>query len=455
MCGHRFVTMLLSCQLPKRQDLTGPALRVIATAAARGHVTKQECDRGHTATRIFNYSRHTVREVTTHGRKLSYNDFLGALMRVAKRVYRQERAEAAFEALLHNFVMPHAYARGSQLPFGISAARAARMVSDPGVVALMNRFGAPLLDVFFHANHRANKRHGMTRRDIVESAQAAGADVEAVSHSELLSYGDYLELCSQSFYFQHQQQQNILSLYHLGQVFVSVKQGGGHGLHPGHITFDEFMLAFCLLALSMSISVARKYHIHPEANIAASDADMVKALLHRMASCPGIMKKKMRCYSKFKRVFQDMYRADGKPWRYLNVPGAPKRVVSPKKVIRRLSLMANGHLELKLVTDQLAGKLGFEGGNEDIFEGEKGAVGRSKGREVISAAPPPAPPLAPAASMKHALQRIPDSSSERNPIEAPESPRYQKLLQLQEKMDALKDAIGITNDVALRLKKKS
>lgn len=57
---------------------------------------------------------------------------------------------------------------------------------------------------------------------------------------------------------------------------------------------------------------------------------------------PGIMTKKMRCYSKFKHLFQDMYREDDKPWRYLNVPGARKRNVSPQKVMRRMSLTATG-----------------------------------------------------------------------------------------------------------------
>ena len=46
MSGQRFVNMMASCQLPRRPDLSGPALRVVATAAARGHVTKQNYDRG-------------------------------------------------------------------------------------------------------------------------------------------------------------------------------------------------------------------------------------------------------------------------------------------------------------------------------------------------------------------------------------------------------------------------
>jgi hypothetical protein len=458
MSGQRFVNMMVSCRLPRRPDLSAPALRVVATAAARGHVTKQNYDRGHTATRIFNSSvRHELKmRVSTHGRKLSYNDFLGALMRVAKRVYRSERAEAAFEALLRDYVMPHAYSSRGHLPFGISAAQAARVVSDSSVVALLDRFGPSLLDVFFHANHRANKRHGMTRRDVVESAQATGAGVAAVSHSELLSYDDYLELCGQSFYFQHQQQQNMLSLYHLGQVFVCVKEGGGHGLHPGHITFDEFLLAFCLLALSMSFSVARKYHVYPEMDIAASNTDMIKALLHRMASCPGITKQKMRCYSKFKHVFHDMYRADGKPWRYLNVPGAPKRVVSPKKVMRRLSLTANGHVELKLLTDQWAGKLGFEEGNEDIYEEEDDK--QTPGRGAEETAPPAAPPAPPGAAVAPAappsppaaypLLRPPFGYTKSPPAGPPPPAKNEKLLHLQQRMRALEAAIGNVNSTS-------
>jgi Flp pilus assembly protein TadB len=37
-----------------------------------------------------------------------------------------------------------------------------------------------------------------------------------------------------------------------------------------------------------------------------------------------------------------MYREDDKPWRYLNVPGARKRNVSPQKIMRRMSLTATG-----------------------------------------------------------------------------------------------------------------
>ena len=88
MNGQRFVNMMIACDLPHHEDLTAPALRVIATAAARGHVKKQEYDSGHTATRIFRsaLSSETIGRVTTHGRKLSYEDFLNALMRVAKRL---------------------------------------------------------------------------------------------------------------------------------------------------------------------------------------------------------------------------------------------------------------------------------------------------------------------------------------------------------------------------------
>ena len=39
-----------------------------------------------------------------------------------------------------------------------------------------------------------------------------------------------------------------------------------------------------------------------------------------------------------------MYREDDKPWRYLNVPGAPQRQISPRKVMRRMSLTATGHV---------------------------------------------------------------------------------------------------------------
>ncbi len=389
MNGQRFVNMMLHCELPHQGDLTGPALRVVATAAARGHAKKQEYDSGHTATRLFNSckSPETIGRVSTHGRKLSYEDFLGALMRVAARVYPKKRAQDAFQALLHEFVMPHAYTRGSQLPFGLAASRAARMVSDRGVVDLLDDFAKPLLDVFHHANHRANRRSGVSRATLAAAAAAigfSGGHGVPVSHSELLSYDDYLELCDVSFYFGHQQQQNILSVHDLGQVFVCVKEGGGHGLHPGHITFDEFLFAFCLLSLSMATSVARKYGVPPD-EIAACDADMVKALLHRMASCPGIMQRKMRCYSKFKHAFQDMYRADGKPWRYLNVPGAPKRLVNARKVMRRMSISASGHVVEKTDNSQLGTLLGFDDANEDMYEADDGTTHR-RGSVMLFAA---------------------------------------------------------------------
>lgn len=47
----------------------------------------------------------------------------------------------------------------------------------------------------------------------------------------------------------------------MGQIFIQVKEGGGHGIHPGHITFDEFMYVFALLALAMTRAVANKYHV--------------------------------------------------------------------------------------------------------------------------------------------------------------------------------------------------
>ena len=53
----------------------------------------------------------------------------------------------------------------------------------------------------------------------------------------------------------------------------------------------------------MTRAVAYKYEI-AMCDIVGNNEDMIKALLHRMASCPGIMNKKMRCYSKFKHLFQ-------------------------------------------------------------------------------------------------------------------------------------------------------
>ena len=203
---------------------------------------KQEYDSGHTATRIYkaSLSVETVGRVTTHGRKLSYEDFLNALMRVSRRVYpKTTNASAAFEELLTQYVMPHAYSRGSRLPFGETAEKAAAVCTDTYVLALLSRFGDALHDIFQHANHRANRRHGMSKYDLSEAA--AASSIEAVSHSELLSYQDYLYLVDCSFYFQHQQQHNILSVHDVGQIFIQVKEGGGHSIHPGHITFDEFL----------------------------------------------------------------------------------------------------------------------------------------------------------------------------------------------------------------------
>ena len=95
-------------------------------------------------------------------------------------------------------------------------------------MALLSRFGDALHDIFDHANHRANRRHGnihlflhcrashlllycltpfhpvspptfaagMSKNDMSEAVLASSID--AVSHSELLSYADYLYLCDVS-----------------------------------------------------------------------------------------------------------------------------------------------------------------------------------------------------------------------------------------------------------------
>lgn len=60
----------------------------------------------------------------------------------------------SFEKLLNEYVMPHAYSRGSRLPFGESAERAAQVCTDPYVLSLLSRFGDALHDIFHHANHR-------------------------------------------------------------------------------------------------------------------------------------------------------------------------------------------------------------------------------------------------------------------------------------------------------------
>ena len=39
MSGQRFVNLMVACNLPHHENLTAPALRVIAIAAARGHVS--------------------------------------------------------------------------------------------------------------------------------------------------------------------------------------------------------------------------------------------------------------------------------------------------------------------------------------------------------------------------------------------------------------------------------
>mgnify|MGYP000917570173 CR=1 FL=1 len=157
--------------------------------------------------------------------------------------------DTAFEMLLERYVMPHAYSRGSRLPFGETAERAASFCTDYDVVELLNRFGTSLHEIFQHANHRANRKDLQSRSDKTEAEAAAagvaGDHVHSVSHSELLSYTDFLYLCDVAFYFQHQQQQNILSIHACGQIFIQVKEGGGSDLHSGlKFFFFVFILRF-------------------------------------------------------------------------------------------------------------------------------------------------------------------------------------------------------------------
>ena len=71
-----------------------------------------------------------------------------------------------------------------------------------------------------------------------------------------------------------------------------------------------------------------------------------------------------------------MHREDSKPWRYLNIPGAPKRFVSPKKVMRRMSLTASGRLVERLNSGatQLAGFIYEKEEEEEEVEEEEEEV---------------------------------------------------------------------------------
>ena len=57
--------------------------------------------------------------------------------------------DTAFEMLLDQYVMPHAYSRGSRLPFGETAERAASFCTDYYVVELLTRFGKRDILFFF------------------------------------------------------------------------------------------------------------------------------------------------------------------------------------------------------------------------------------------------------------------------------------------------------------------
>jgi hypothetical protein len=63
------------------------------------------------------------------------------------------------------------------------------------VIEVLGRFGDALHDIFHHANHRANRRHGLSQSDMANAALAHDDDHHQVSHSELLSYTDFLYLC--------------------------------------------------------------------------------------------------------------------------------------------------------------------------------------------------------------------------------------------------------------------
>ena len=109
--------------------------------------------------------------------------------------------------------------------------------------------GTSLHEIFRHANHRANRRDKQSRFEKTEAEAAAagiagGDHIHSVSHSELLSYTDYLYLCNVSFYFQHQQQQNVLSIYDCGQIFIQVKEGGGSSLHSGQLLLMNFTIIY-------------------------------------------------------------------------------------------------------------------------------------------------------------------------------------------------------------------
>ena len=85
--------------------------------------------------------------------------------------YFQAQPHFAFEQLLHDYVMPHAYSKKARLPFGESGERAASFCTNPYVIELLGRFADSLHDIFHHANHRANRRSAMSKGDMTEAVR--------------------------------------------------------------------------------------------------------------------------------------------------------------------------------------------------------------------------------------------------------------------------------------------
>ena len=89
------------------------------------------------------------------------------------------------------------------------------------------------------------------------------------------------------------------------------------------------------------------------------------------------------------------------------------------------------------MTDQWAGKLGFEEGNEDIYE-EEGRTDREVGtartvsRDVASSSPPPVPVPVPVPAPAKYTPLPPPPDKSKSPAEPLPLAQNEKLLQLQQ-----------------------
>ena len=133
---------------------------------------------------------------------------------------------------------------------------------------------------------------------------------------------------------------NILSIVQVSKVFVAVKTGGGRGIYPFHINFDEFRSALGLLALFGSMSVlSQRPVVHVNGDSASSALEMVveggllhygshrdhapsplhrlKWLFHRIYNSIVAKERKEAYLRSFQNAFGRQLRMDGAPMSYL------------------------------------------------------------------------------------------------------------------------------------------